>query len=264
MIVDITADVVQQEQVGTGQYRLTLSAPLIASSAAPGQFILVRCNDGLDPLLRRPLSIHGVNREKGQLFLLYQVKGRGTALLAAKRKGEQLKVMGPLGRGFTLLEPGRRVILVGGGIGVAPLVFLGQELVQRNNRVYLLLGARSAEQLPVEKGVYAVPFELSVATDDGSRGYHGPVTHLLEKMLATGGADMVYACGPRDMLRETALLLARYGVPGEFSLEERMGCGVGACLSCVCKTAGKGSEPFQYRRVCVEGPVIPVEQLVWD
>ncbi len=264
MAVDIPAEVVQQEQVGPGLYRLSLYAPQITRSAVPGQFVYIRCTDNLDPLLRRPISIHGVNRGRGELFLLYQVVGKGTALLAGKRKGERLGVMGPLGRGFTLPAPGQRVVLVGGGIGVAPLVFLGQELVQRNNQVCLLVGARSAHQLPVGKEGYTAPFELAVATDDGSCGHHGPVTDLLEKILAGEGADMVYACGPRGMLRQTASLLARYDVPGEFSLEERMGCGVGACLSCVCKTAGKGGEPLQYRRVCVEGPVFPAEQLVWD
>ncbi|SHI51704.1 dihydroorotate dehydrogenase electron transfer subunit [Desulfofundulus thermosubterraneus] len=264
MVADVPANIVQQEQVGPGQYRLTLYAPAIASYAVPGQFVYIRCADSLDPLLRRPLSIHGVNRKEGKLFLLYQVVGRGTALLAARRRGERLGVMGPLGRGFTLPEPGRRVILVGGGIGVAPLVFLGHELVQRKNQVCLLVGARSADQLPVGKKGYTVPFDHAVATDDGSCGHHGSVTDLLEKMLAGEGADMVYACGPRGMLRQTALLLVRYNVPGEFSLEERMCCGVGACLSCVCKTAGNGGKPFEYRRVCVEGPVFRTEQLVWD
>ncbi|AEG14871.1 Dihydroorotate dehydrogenase, electron transfer subunit, iron-sulfur cluster binding domain protein [Desulfofundulus kuznetsovii DSM 6115] len=264
MVADMPANIVQQEQVGPGQYRLTLYAPVIASCAVPGQFVYIRCTGSLDPMLRRPLSIHGVNRRKGEVLFLYQVVGRGTALLAAKRNGEQLAVMGPLGRGFTLPEPGQRVVLVGGGIGVAPLVFLGHELVQRKNQVCLLVGARSAHQLPVGKEGYTAPFELAVATDDGSCGHHGPVTDLLEKILAGEGADMVYACGPRHMLRQTASLLARFGVPGEFSLEERMGCGVGACLSCVCKTAGKGGEPFRYRRVCVEGPVFPADQLVWD
>lgn len=292
MVVDMPAEVVLQEQMGPGLYRLTLHAPAICRAAAPGQFVYIRCESALDPFLRRPLSIHGVDRERGEMFLLYQVVGKGSALLAAKEKGDRLAVMGPLGRGFTLPAPGKRVVLVGGGIGVAPLFFLGQELAQRNNRVSFLMGARSAGQLVVGKmerlwgcgeagrgagqdnllapaefdrcreEVPAASFTL--ATDDGSLGHRGPVTDLLERILAEQGTEMVYACGPRGMLRKTAALLARYGVPGEVSLEERMGCGVGACLSCVCKTVGKGVEPFQYRRVCVEGPVFSVEQLIWE
>ncbi|MCS5695993.1 dihydroorotate dehydrogenase electron transfer subunit [Desulfofundulus thermocisternus] len=265
MATDITARIIKQEQVGLGQYRMNLYAPEIASRAVPGQFVYIRCSSSLDPLLRRPLSIHGVNRERGELLLLYQVIGRGTSLLAAKRQGDQLPVMGPLGRGFTLPEPERRVILVGGGIGVAPLVFLGNELVRRKNPVLMLVGARSIHHLPLgREGGNNIPFNVTVATDDGTCGYHGPVTDLLERALAGREVDMVYACGPGGMLRRTAMLLARYGLPGEFSLEERMGCGVGACLSCVCKTTGEGERPFRYRRVCVEGPVFRADQLLWD
>ncbi|MBE3588495.1 MAG: dihydroorotate dehydrogenase electron transfer subunit [Thermoanaerobacteraceae bacterium] len=314
-MVDVMAVVKQQDRLGAGIYRLILDAPAICSAALPGQFVHIRCAGGLDPLLRRPLSIHRVDRERGELWLLYRVVGKGTSLLAQKKPGDCLAIMGPLGRGFTLPAPGADVVLVGGGMGVAPLFFLAEELGRRNCRVTFLAGARCAEQLVVGKiwnGAGGVPgsmffrdegkrdmndgemtmvagetghhcgtgdgfstpgdagdipdrlFTCAMATDDGSCGHHGPVTDLLEKVLAGLGAGMVYACGPRAMLRRTAELLARYGVPGEVSLEERMGCGVGACLSCVCQTAGEEGAPFVYRRVCVEGPVFAVDQLVWD
>ncbi len=248
-------------------YVLELFAPNLAEIARPGQFLHIRCASGNDPLLRRPISIHAVNRQTGQVRIMFQVAGRGTELLVDRRDG-MLDVIGPLGRGFTLGRerqtdsPGD-IIVIAGGIGAAPLFFLLQELAAVNEapRVKVLLGARSAEQLLTVELVAALGYKIQVATDDGSAGQHGPVTGLLEEELRQQ-AEYVYACGPTPMLKAVCLLLSQAGVPGEVSLEERMACGVGACLSCVCPTREAGGEE-NYRRVCVDGPVFNAAEVVW-
>ncbi|OAT86735.1 dihydroorotate dehydrogenase electron transfer subunit [Desulfotomaculum copahuensis] len=269
----VLAEVLENREVAAGIRLLWLDAPAVCRAAAPGQFVHVRCAENLDPLLRRPLSIHAVERGKGRMALLYQVAGRGTALLAARRPGDRLDVLGPLGHGFTIPAPGRRMALVGGGIGAAPLFFLCQELAERDVSGYILAGARSREQLIVPSLPAAGPpdewlapgrFVRRAATDDGSAGHHGPVTDLLAPLLAGREVDAVYACGPRGMLQAVCALLKRYRVPGQVSLEERMGCGVGACLACACRTAGEDGRPSGYQRVCVEGPVFAADAVLWE
>ncbi len=260
-------EVVVQEMVAPGCYRLTFFSPEIVLLARPGQFLHIRVTPGLEPLLRRPFSIHSVNRRTGEGALLYRVVGRGTGLLAKKKKGDWLDVIGPLGQGFTLPAAGQRVVLVAGGIGIAPLFFLLQTLAGSDNFVNVFLGARTAKDLllveEVRELVNGGRGEVMVATDDGSCEHRGPVTDLLARLLAEKKVEMVYACGPVAMLKVVASLLERYGVDGEVSLEERMGCGIGACLSCVCKTRGGNRQDFSYRRVCLEGPVFKARDVVW-
>jgi dihydroorotate dehydrogenase electron transfer subunit len=255
-------EVLGQEELAPGFSRLCFFSREIAEAAVPGQFLHVKVAPGLDPLLRRPLSVHAVDRRTGEVALLYRLAGRGTELLARKKKGDSLDVLGPLGRGFALPGPGRRAAVVAGGIGVAPLFFLLQRLAGAGNPADVLLGARSSKMLILEKEIRALGFFVRTATDDGSAGYRGAVTDLLAELLAQGGTEMVYACGPVAMLAATARLLEKHGVKGQVSLEERMGCGVGACFSCACRVReGDGRE--SYRRVCCEGPVFWAGEVVW-
>jgi dihydroorotate dehydrogenase electron transfer subunit len=284
--------VLGQEMVAQGYFRLQFLSLEIAGQAKPGQFLHVRIAPGWEPFLRRPFSVQTVDRENGTVCLFYRAVGRGTRMLAKKKKGDFLDVIGPLGRGFTLPAPGQRVVLVAGGMGIAPLFFLFQELAGLDNLVFVLIGARTGKELLLVEEVRELGKRLAqgrqtffpedasadffkfsppvwetgvlVATDDGSNGYQGPVTDLLARLLAGQKVDLVYACGPPAMLKVAGALLDKYGVEGEFSLEERMGCGVGACLSCVCKTkkAGTGQD-FSYRRVCFEGPVFRACEIVW-
>ena len=250
-----------QEKLSADCYRMSLMAREIAGPARPGQFLHVRINPGWEPLLRRPFSIHAVNRETGEIALLYRVVGRGTRLLAQKKKGDLLDLIGPLGHGFTLPAAGQRVALVAGGIGIAPLFFLLQTLAGIVRSVNVFLGARTAEELLLVGEVRElVNGRVMVATDDGSCGHRGPVTELLAGLLAEEKVELVYACGPAAMLKAVTSLLERYGVDGEVSLEERMGCGIGACLSCVWKTR----DDFSYRRVCLEGPVFKARDVLWE
>lgn len=259
----VQAGVVSNRELAPGHFRMVLEAPEVAAVARPGQFVHVRLTPLLDPLLRRPISIHDVDRRAGRVHLLYRVSGRGTALLAQNSKLSTLDIMGPLGNGFSLPRVPTGIVVVGGGIGIAPLVFLVRDLVDAGNQVWFLAGFRSARDVMTLEELELLGVDLALATDDGSAGLHGFVTDLLETAVADGNISFYYACGPRPMLQQVAQMLARRGLPGELSLEERMACGVGACLSCACKTRDQGPEGFRYRHVCVDGPVFSAGEVVW-
>ncbi|NLN16495.1 MAG: dihydroorotate dehydrogenase electron transfer subunit [Firmicutes bacterium] len=235
-------------------YRLTLSAPQVAADAQPGQFVHVRTvpPTSWDPFLRRPLSIHDCSREEGIIALLYEVVGRGTTLLSRLRPGDEVDLLGPLGRGFTLV-PDRRPVLVGGGLGLAPLLFLARRLREARQRPVVLVGCRRGSDVVAIDDFAALDCKVEVATEDGSLGCKGMVTTLAEKHLEC--EDAVYACGPRPMLAAIAGLCRGAGALLQVSLEEKMGCGIGACLVCACPT------PKGYARVCTDGPVFWAEEV---
>lgn len=251
--------IIKQEEIIPGFHRITLSAGEAAKNARPGQFLHVRCADTLDPLLRRPISIHAVDREKGEVSLFYRVIGRGTALLADREKGDRVNVLGPLGKGFTMPEGNGGVAVVAGGIGIAPLYFFLQELSVIKICANVFLGAATKKQLFFSGGIAALGHNVFPATDDGTAGYCGNVVELFAQNLS----DSVYGCGPAGMLRSLCQTIKKYNIRGEVSLEERMGCGVGACLSCACKTVDEEGN-YRYSRVCAEGPVFPAGEVVWE
>ncbi len=229
--------------------RLDIQAPDLAASVRPGQFVMVRVADDFDPLLRRPLSIH--DRQGERIALLFKVVGRGTARLAKVQPGEEIDVFGPLGRPFPPVEG--RVVLVGGGMGLAPLLFLAKESDPETTR--LRLGAAGVGDLPGLDDFEALGLPLQVFTEDGSLGVEGLVTQGLAGELAERPATIM-ACGPEPMLRATAKIAARAGVECWVSLEARMACGLGACLGCVVEAAD-GSRP----RVCADGPVFEARRI---
>ncbi len=254
----VEAVVLRTERVAPDHYRLVLHAPEVARAARPGQFVMVRCGSAWDPLLRRPFSVAGVDREAGAVTLLFRVVGRGTALLAGTVPGDALSLLGPLGRGFTLPQAAEAAAVIGGGMGLAPLLFLVEELLARGCRVRVLAGARSRQYLFVPEP--APGCEVLVATEDGSAGRPGPVTVLLP--FVGPEVRRYYACGPREMLRAVAAELERRGLSGEVCLEERMACGVGACRGCVCRV--RRGEGMAWAAVCAEGPVFPAGEVCWE
>lgn len=258
------------KRIGPEVYLLKVIAPSVTAEAVPGQFVHVRCSLGADPLLRRPFSLHRLERHTGSFSLLYEVRGKGTALLARKKEGESLDVMGPLGRGFTIRKQPGTVIAVGGGLGTAPLLALVEEYSLRKDfRCRVLLGA-SSERLILRRDVFTrTGADLQTATDDGSLGYRGPVTELLPAALEGPGPFYVYACGPQVMLRKVAEFCIKEGITGEVSLDHRMACGTGACMGCSCLVKGKGAQGKgdgnqTYARTCKEGPVFDVGEVLWD
>jgi dihydroorotate dehydrogenase electron transfer subunit len=233
---------------------MEFAAPEIASAARPGQFVHIRAGDDHDPLLRRPLSLYDVDVYSGLITLLYRIVGRGTQLLSRYTVDQPLDVMGPLGRGFNLVQD-KRVLLVGGGVGIAPLLFLARELQPLNRQVTVLHGAGNSQEICSRVRFSRLGISCLAATMDGSQGFKGLVTDLLEKTIDPADIDYVYTCGPNPMMAAVAGFAARHGLAGELSLEEYMACGVGACLGCAQKL--KESDP-SYVKICQDGPVFPL------
>lgn len=262
--------VVSHRQLSPGYHRIILRPPTDVPLPRAGQFFMVRVSPSTDPLLRRPFSLHDKYPD-GSFALLYRVVGKGTSLLSHVQEGNQLDVLGPLGNGFTDIRPGVRHILVGGGIGTAPLMGLSRDIrgADPSARMEVFLGGRGEGDLlcggdfELLEGV-----SLSQATEDGSCGLRGLVTESLEAFLRAGsGPSVIYTCGPAPMMREVARIGGKYNVPCFVSMEEHMGCGMGACLGCVVPVrpdvADGGGDEFVYKRACVEGPVFRAEEIAW-
>jgi len=251
--------IIRIEKLGKRYFRFAFESPDISSAAVPGQFVEIKTVESDQPLLRRPLGIH---RVKGKVFgCLCEIVGKGTELLSKRKVGDYLDVIGPLGNGFNYKFSGRKItklpIIVAGGIGVAPLLFLADKTVKLKPLV--LIGAKTKDQITCEKEFKDLGCSVKIATDDGSRGFKGYISKLLEKELRIQGAKpgIIYACGPKPMLKEIAKVAHKYKVPAEVSLEEHMACGIGACLGCVVDTKDG------LKRVCKEGPVFKAEEIIW-
>jgi len=259
-------EILDHREVAPGHWEMLLPRVGGLRDAEPGQFVSVLCRTGesWDPLLRRPFSIY--RAEEDAFSFLYRVAGRGTRQLSRARAGETLDLVGPLGRGFWYrdLVPGSRVALVGGGVGVLPLFFLSQRLLEAGAVPEIYAGFASARQAVALDRWQRLGLAPQVATDDGTLGYRGVVTELLERRLAGEGLQRIYACGPRPMLREVARLAGAWGIPCQVAMEEWMACGAGVCLSCVIKVEDDASPGGRWMRVCREGPVFDGAKVVWN
>ncbi len=228
----------------------------------PGQFVHLRVSSTTDPLLRRPFSVHFYRPEQGVLSLLLQVKGKGTRMLKKLKTADTVNILGPLGTGFTPASRGK-VLLLGGGIGVAPLYYLGCQIVSLGGEPELVVGGASSEYLPGEEFFHSTVMKLAWVTEDGSRGYHGTVVDYLKSYPGAGhGIEMIYACGPPAMLERVVEEASLRGIPVQVSLEATFACGIGACLGCVHPV--KTPEGVSYLRVCKEGPVFNGEDVVFN
>ncbi len=262
-MLECTADIQDHREVAPGVFFLTLQAPTLVERARPGQFVMLQVRSGLDPLLRRPFSICG-RLQPDAFGVLYKVVGRGTALLSERRPGERVQVLGPLGNGFAVDDMIRPHRLVAGGMGVAPLLFLAQTLLERGERDVVCLTGYASGREVLRAGSLGLPeAETRIATDNGSLGHAGPVTDLLESRLRAGEAPgTVCACGPAAMLGRVAELARAAEAPCQVSLEAAMACGMGVCLGCTVRGATGEGDP--YLRVCTEGPVFSAEAVDWD
>ena len=247
--------VARNEQLGDGLYRLVLDAPQIAAAAQCGQFVHIACGEG--NLLRRPISI--CLAENGALHIVFQVKGSGTEWLAERKEGDTLDVLGPLGHGFDVAALGAKPVFLGGGIGVPPMLQTAKAAKDAGAQPRAVLGFRNRGAVILEADFQAV-CETFVTTDDGSYARHGFVTDVLKELLA--GATGVAACGPKPMLKAIAALAEDAGLPCQVSMEERMGCGIGACLVCACALKAENGET-RYGHVCKDGPVFDAKEVAW-
>jgi len=230
-----------------GSWVIRLRCTEIAHEAKPGQFVMVWC--GEETVLRRPLSIH--QAEGDRLALLYAVIGKGTQWLATRQPGDEVDVFGPLGNGFTVHPGSRNLLLIAGGMGIAPLMFLADGAVAEGRDVTMLYGTANRDRYHVPSGVTEV-----AATEDGSVGHRGMVTELLLQYLETAG--QVFACGPLPMYKAMAQMPELKDRPVQVSLEMRMGCGFGVCYSCTIRTV-KG-----LKQVCKDGPVFELNDIYWE
>jgi len=253
------ATVIRRERLSADNVRLTFNCPAIAAAACPGQFVMIRAGAGNDPLLRRPFSIHQTDDE-GRLQVYFKIVGRGTEMLAAVGEGAEVSILGPLGRGFRVAES--PACLVGGGLGIAPLLFLARKLSQlerEHTRDTIILGGRSRGEVePLVKDFEEFGMTVVTTTDDGSYGRRGFVTAALSA-LALPSPCTVYSCGPEPMMAGMSVLCRARGYSCQVSIESVMACGMGACLGCSRPTRNGG-----YVHVCVDGPVFDAEEMLWN
>lgn len=247
--VKMTSTILQQECIGTDIYSLWLDAPQIASQAKPGQFISVYSNDSAR-VLPRPISICEIDREKGALRIVYRIAGKGTQEFSGMKAGETLDILGPLGNGFPMdVIKGKRVFMMGGGIGVPPMV---QTAKEAEAEVTVIAGYRNSEIFLKEE--LEQNGTLVIATEDGSVGTKGNVMDAIRENHLE--ADVIFACGPTPMLRAIKTYAEKNGILCYISMEEKMACGVGACLACVCKSKDVDHHSHVHnKRICKDGPV---------
>lgn len=246
--------VVQKLSPRAGLYDITVHCPEIAHQAVPGQFIMVRCADFT---LRRPFSICDTAGDR--LRFVFEVRGAGTAWLADVAVGNELDILGPQGKGFRLGDTTRPVIFAGGGIGMFPLLHACRPF---GAHATVLLGFRTASLIALTEDFRDAGVDLRLITDDGSSGQRGFVSDLLIARLDQGPCATIFACGPHPMLKAIAAEALRREIPCQVSLEQRMACGMGACLGCAHRVRrADGSETFAH--VCVDGPVFDAREVVW-
>jgi dihydroorotate dehydrogenase electron transfer subunit len=252
------ATVTLNKKLANNLYLLEISSAEIAKRLKPGQFIHMQIPAMDSHILRRPFSVYQVNREAGSFSVLYQTVGKGTAHLAGLQTPFSADLIGPVGNGWEVLPHVQKVLLVAGGVGAAPLFIYTQELIQAGKQVDVVLGAQTEEALVAldayTKVLGTAPY---CATDDGSFGYHGFCTGVVQQLLEEKTYDFAACCGPEPMMKALASLTLEKGIPTNISLEKRMACGIGACLSCVVMTTDG------YKRSCVDGPIFDAAKVVW-
>ena len=251
----VFAKLVKKEKLLDGLYKFSLEAKEIVEIAKPGNFIEIRINENLDPFLRRPISIYNIEKEKGIIEIIFQVKGKGTELLSKKQEGDFIDIIGPLGNGVFKFEKHKNIAVIGGGIGIFPLYELTKEAKELNLNIDTYIGFRNKELVVLEKKFENTSNNLTITTDDGSYKNKGFAIDYLKENLKTKKVDCIYTCGPLPMIKAVKAFAEENNIECQISLEEKMGCGLGVCLGCAVKTAKSSKEDPQYVHVCKDGPV---------
>ncbi|UMZ73872.1 dihydroorotate dehydrogenase electron transfer subunit [Natranaerofaba carboxydovora] len=259
----LDATVKSNSKINKKIYKLVIHSEVLAGQINPGQFVHIKCTPGMDPLLRRPFSIYDVDQDKKLISICYVIVGEGTKRLAEIGPGEVLSVMGPLGKGFDVVQD-KKICVIGGGMGIAPLFYLSTELLRYNNEVIAVLGAKSSDDFIFSDDFSGLnKLKLEYVTEDGSLGHKGLVTDVFEEKIANNLSKSenkdktIYSCGPMPMLRKVKSIAVNEEIPCQLSLEAKMGCAVGACLGCAVNSSREGS----YLKVCKDGPVFYVDEV---
>ncbi len=272
-----TGEVLSHKKYGEHYHSLTIVTPDIGERVKPGQFVNISCGDDRSYILRRPFSVYRVHKRGGwasTVEIVFDIRGPGTAYLASLRAHHSIDVIGPLGRGFAMPNRRAHCLLVGGGIGAAPLFFLADELRNEGHRVDVILGARSAAHLLNHIEARRVASTCRIATEDGSQGDRGRVTDVLVDTIERCESEVVYTCGPHGMLAAISAMCVDRDLPVQTAVEELMACGYGVCMTCVMplrvpsdKAITRPDEPedeIVYARSCTEGPVFNGANVVWN
>lgn len=261
MPVQIYAELLEKNMLKDDIYHFKVKAPEIANKAKPGNFIEIRVSNTTAPFLRRPISIYNLEKDKGIVEFIFQVKGEGTKILAGKKIGDKIDILGPLGFGTFKYEGYQKIAVIGGGIGVFPLYELSKCAKKDCKNINIYLGFRNKEYVVLEEEFKNVSDKLIITTDDGTYGKSGFAINFLKDDIDKEKPDCIYACGPLPMLRAIRELAIEKDIPCQVSLEERMGCGIGACLGCAVKTAKSSKEAPEYWHVCKGGPVFEAKEV---
>lgn len=250
MPIKLDCEILKKEKIIEGIYKFTLKAEPIAKTAKAGKFIEIQVSTTGEPFLRRPISIYSIDDDK--IEIIFQVKGKGTEILSEKKVGDVINVLGPLGYGTFSVDNYKKVAIIGGGIGTYPLYELAKQLKGKAD-VTMYMGFRNKDLVTLEKEFEDVCNKVVITTDDGSYKQKGFALDVLKEDCKKEKPDIIFACGPLPMLKAVQAFVLEENIPCEISLEERMGCGIGACLGCAVKVIS-GKEP-RYGHVCKEGPV---------
>lgn len=281
-MIQTKAEILLNQEIAPKHFKMVLKLEGFKETIKPGQFFHIRAGSGYDPLLRRPISVHRFGSKPNIIELLYKIEGKGTHLMSRRSKGTYLDTIGPLGNGFKVPKLQSNFILVAGGMGIAPLVSLVDNLARfRKRSITVIMGAKTKDFITCKREVRELGAKVIVVTEDGTEGEKGLVTAALEDVikqfdLRKAPSSLVskktasitigdyrpevglYCCGPIAMLKSIAKIAQYYRIQTQGSLEERMGCAIGACLGCTVKTK-EG-----YKRVCKDGPVFDLEDLTWE
>ncbi len=261
MAKQIQAKLLEKKQLTKDIYHFKVKADDIVKESKPGNFVEIRVTEQTEPFLRRPISIYNLDNENGILEFIFQVKGKGTEILAKKEVGEDIDIMGPLGFGTFKLEGRKNIAILGGGIGIFPLYELAKQAKQNGIQVNTYLGFRNKEYVVLENEFQNVSDKLTITTDDGTYKQKGFAIDFLKQDIENNKIDCIYACGPLPMLRAVRELAIQKNLDCQISLEERMGCGIGLCLGCAVKKAESPKDAPEYYHVCKGGPVFQAKDV---
>lgn len=253
----IKAKIISNKRLKGNHWYLEFESGVVAKNASPGQFVNIKVSDGFEPLLRRPVSIHRVKSSK--IGIVYEVIGTGTKILSTRKPQELLDIIGPLGNGFSYKQAAKtkkgKNILIAGGMGIAPLLFLAEKI--KLSKPLVLIGAKTKKQILCAQEFKVLGCTVKIATEDGSAGFKGRVTELLSIVLTGIKPLEIFSCGPKPMLKALSEIANENKINAQLSLEEHMACGIGACLGCVVSTKSG------YKSVCKDGPVFSAKELTW-
>ena len=249
------AELVNKEKIIEGVYKFGVKADSIVKSARPGNFIEIRVTDQTEPFLRRPISIHNLDKENGVLEFIFQVKGKGTEILSRKQIGDKIDIIAPLGYGTFKLENYKKIAIIGGGIGIFPLYELLKQANINNVETGVYLSFRNKDLVLLEYEFGKLTNKLNISTDDGSYKNKGFAIEFLKQDMGKEKYECIYACGPTPMLRAVKNYAVENNINCQVSLEEKMACGLGVCLGCAVKTSTSPKDAPEYFHVCKAGPV---------